>query len=413
MTSQEVSNVFRWYFNFSQVGAISQAREENKRSFRLVWIMIYVIGWILTLYQVVRLIHRIQKYEVHTNIAEEIKKELRFPAITFCNNNKVHCKHLSTLISECGLTNCTRKSLYCELLVGTKCRKDNNLCKGDNEDSWNFTTYEQVEPKMVISPFELAYLKLTADEMQKVAHHPQDLFIRCQFDDNARNALCLHLKRKGGTKLFSSRHGVCYSFNLREFFPSSLKDDIKQKESQNLDIFPDNSRDLRQLHPGPYFGLDLMLNLETDFHIGRGNGLYSPKGLTISIHESDTLPDFELDSLWLQPGFQYDIKLSATQLEKLEPPYTSKCRHDYPKDCPYPGKYASSLCSNACVLNIFLGACNCTPTRYINGLPENIYKSKNFCLSNPEQGICFSKLLYHLITTSDAQNETYEDICTP
>ena len=202
MTSQEVTNVFRWYFNFSQVGAISQAREENKKSFKLVWMIIYVIGWILTLYQVVRLIQRIQKYEVHTNIAEEIKKELRFPAITFCNNNKVHCKHLSNLISECDMTNCARKSLYCELLVGTKCRQDNNICQGVNEDIWNFTTYEQVESPLFISPFELAYLKLTADEMQKMAHQPQDLFMRCQFTLNDRNALCMHLKRKGGTILF-------------------------------------------------------------------------------------------------------------------------------------------------------------------------------------------------------------------
>ena len=246
--------------------------------------------------------------------------------------------------------------------------------------------------------------------MQKVAHQPQDLFIRCQFDDNDRNALCMHLKRKGGTKLFSTRHGVCYSFNLREFFPSSLKDDIKQKESQNLDIFPDNSRDLRQAFPGPYAGLDLILNLEADFHIGRGNGLHSPKGLTISIHDSETLPDFELDSLWLQPGFQYDIKLSATQMEKLKPPYTSKCRDDYPKECPYPGKYSSYSCFNACYIRKFQRTCNCTPTRYISGLPEDIYKSKTFCLSNQEKAACFYQLVFQIF----AHNATsYEDLCTP
>ena len=53
---KEVKNVFKWYFNFSQVGAISQAREEDKRGFRWIWLLGYAIGCSMTLFLVYDLI---------------------------------------------------------------------------------------------------------------------------------------------------------------------------------------------------------------------------------------------------------------------------------------------------------------------------------------------------------------------
>ncbi len=53
---KEIRNVFKWYYSFSQVGAISQAIDEgNKKLFRFVWFVTYAIGWGFTMYLVYNL----------------------------------------------------------------------------------------------------------------------------------------------------------------------------------------------------------------------------------------------------------------------------------------------------------------------------------------------------------------------
>ena len=56
--AKEIRDVFLWYYKFTQVGAISQAREDNKNVFKiacaeyfsnLVWPRVYKVDFILCL----------------------------------------------------------------------------------------------------------------------------------------------------------------------------------------------------------------------------------------------------------------------------------------------------------------------------------------------------------------------------
>ena len=84
------------------------------------------------------------------------------------------------------------------------------------------------------------YKKLTADEMLKIAHQPQNFIVLCQqayFDV----PICKNYMSTGGTAVFSPIRGVCYSMNLQP--PSG------QELSQNLEF-------------GSLVGLKIILDIE-------------------------------------------------------------------------------------------------------------------------------------------------------
>ena len=68
--------------------------------------------------------------------------------------------------------------------------------------------------------------------------------------------LCKHFKSKGGTLIFNDKKGICYSFNLKNYFPPDLKKMILES---GLD--PDKDQLLQTL-PGGTGGLDLHINVE-------------------------------------------------------------------------------------------------------------------------------------------------------
>ena len=68
--------------------------------------------------------------------------------------------------------------------------------------------------------------------------------------------LCKHFKSKGGTLIFRDKKGICYSFNLKNYFPPDLK---KMIVESGLD--PDKD-ELLQTLPGGTGGLDLHINVE-------------------------------------------------------------------------------------------------------------------------------------------------------
>ena len=62
--------------------------------------------------------------------------------------------------------------------------------------------------------------------------------------------------------------GVCYSFNLKEYFPDDLREALKNDKPTNfLEVmFQEEDingvRSPQQFYPGPTVGLELVLNVE-------------------------------------------------------------------------------------------------------------------------------------------------------
>ena len=197
----------------------------------------------------------ILQYEVDTNIKVDMEKDMDFPAVVICNNNKVHCQHLYDLTLECMKSSCARRELYCKLYAVTKCSEAPVQTNGSICLNYNFGKLKHNE----------LYAQLETWEMKKLAHKPKNMFKTCEFiSANGLGAkMCQSLKVHGGTKLFSVKYGVCYSYNFKNFTDG--------KTDSKADMVS-----LKQIMPGAK-GLELVLDIE--------GLLFSPLKYSILVHQ--------------------------------------------------------------------------------------------------------------------------------
>ena len=253
------------------MGAISNSREDNKTMFKVLWMIIFFVGLILTINGLCKLCNRIQKYEVNTSVNVEKRSFLKFPAITICNKNLIHCQHLFDMIVECENISCQRWELYCNIYVTGNCTQvvpddGNPVCNGHKPEITLIDKSPYDSKLDVARQFSVWYTHLNTDEMKKLAHQPQELIVECKFS-MINTTLCNHFTTSGGTRIFSPTRGVCYSLNLREYFPLDLKESLKSDVNKYL--FETLETDM--FYAGPLMGLQLVLNIQgkykTGFHI--------------------------------------------------------------------------------------------------------------------------------------------------
>ena len=88
------------------------------------------------------------------------------------------------------------------------------------------------------------YFKLDARAIYLIAHQPQDMVKSCKMRGHNGDRKCDDLK-KGYDSVFTTRYGICYMFNAR-----------KPNTSEN---------DLVSNYGGPSFGLELLIDMESEF----------------------------------------------------------------------------------------------------------------------------------------------------
>ena len=98
-------------------------------------------------------------------------------------------------------------------------------------------------------------------------------------------------------------------------------------------------------------------------------------GASITIDETHLRPNLLSDYIDMVPGNAYDVQLSTTETSRIEAPYTSKCRNDYPEICRNYGAYSMSKCSQGCVQHQVNKGCSCTEASMLEGELEEEYKA--------------------------------------
>ena len=98
-------------------------------------------------------------------------------------------------------------------------------------------------------------------------------------------------------------------------------------------------------------------------------------GISVTIEETSLLPTMKSDYISMVPGNAYDVQLSLTETSRIEAPYTSQCRNDYPEICKNTGAYSTSRCSQGCVKYQLDTACNCTEYGVLEGDLEKDFKA--------------------------------------
>ena len=111
-TTTSVVNVLRWGYEFTSLAGIAQIRADNCKFAKCVWLLIFIIGFCLTAYQVISALQTFAQYNTETSISLRNKVKIDFPSVTVCNQNRVHCRHLYNLILECNQVSILESTLH-------------------------------------------------------------------------------------------------------------------------------------------------------------------------------------------------------------------------------------------------------------------------------------------------------------
>jgi hypothetical protein len=100
-SSNSSTSVLKWFAKFTSVGGLTHTRNSDNQISRSFWIIIFVIGCILTFISIQSTVSSYLEFDVNVGVKLEQSNGLSFPAVTICNANKVHCGNLHKLILEC------------------------------------------------------------------------------------------------------------------------------------------------------------------------------------------------------------------------------------------------------------------------------------------------------------------------
>lgn len=174
------------------------------------------------------------------------------------------------------------------------------------------------------------------DHAKEVGHHAPDLIQGCIFAGRTCSA------RRDFSHFFYSSYGNCYTYNLHI---------NKSLSHTSLSGFT-----------GPKFGLEMVLNLETDQYMPTSR----ESGAKIIIHDSTTRADPDQDSVHVAPGLVTYIGVKMVNITRLEAPYPDKCSNNWKdeelknwaKELHYDA-YSTQICLKLCLQRYTVMYCNC------------------------------------------------------
>ena len=100
-----VLDTCKWFLNFTTSEGITQVRESDNGFSKWAWSLLSAIMFALTIYAVVSSVHGYFQYANTTKIRfigrAGQQTNVKFPSVTICNSNRVHCGHLYEMIRNC------------------------------------------------------------------------------------------------------------------------------------------------------------------------------------------------------------------------------------------------------------------------------------------------------------------------
>ena len=96
-------NIWKWFVNFSSIGGFTQARDADNKISTLVWTVLFLVGFVLTVSGLVTMVLYFLEYNSTMNIElGHNSSGMVFPSVAVCNQNRVHCGHLYDKIISCS-----------------------------------------------------------------------------------------------------------------------------------------------------------------------------------------------------------------------------------------------------------------------------------------------------------------------
>ncbi|RXM97502.1 Amiloride-sensitive sodium channel subunit alpha [Acipenser ruthenus] len=242
------------------------------------WIVFVIFVVTCMLWQCSELIIAFFQYPSQERITLVNNSKLKFPAVTFCNLNRV------------------RKSLLNSKYSFLK----KELPFLDNDFGSNLTSYTENDHEYSYS-LDYALSKLSIENQAEAGQQLEDMLLSCKFHgsrcDKSFFSTFLHHK-----------FGNCYTFNSLTKMGS--RGQLMRREVLNA------------TKAGFSYGLVLELFIEQDEYLEL---LSHAAGLRFIIHDQKDMPFPEDDGVNIPPGQESDLAIVKVHVRRLKAPYASKC----------------------------------------------------------------------------------------
>ena len=100
-----IIKVLDWWYHFTSLSGVTQTRDTDCKLSKASWFVFAILGFGLTCYLVTNCVEGYYAYLTETTIEISSPLEVEFPAVTICNENRVHCGNLYNLIVNCTKVN--------------------------------------------------------------------------------------------------------------------------------------------------------------------------------------------------------------------------------------------------------------------------------------------------------------------
>ncbi|KAF7495560.1 Amiloride-sensitive sodium channel subunit gamma [Sarcoptes scabiei] len=178
--------------------------------------------------------------------------------------------------------------------------------------------------------------KNSPDDAKQIGHHSPDLIKQCIFAGRTCSP------KRDFEHFFYNSYGNCYTYNL------------------NLEN--DRTKDSLSGFTGPKFGLEIVLNLETEQYMPTSR----ESGAKIIIHDSTSRADPDQDSVHVAPGLVTYIGVRMVNITRLPRPYPDRCSNvwqdldlkKWAQHLHYDA-YSTQICLKLCLQRFTIMHCGC------------------------------------------------------
>ena len=95
-----MNEVYKWFTNFTSLQGYTQFLASKERRSKQFWAILTLIGLIFTMVSLERNFDSFFDYNVTVSISVTDNTTLKFPTVTICNLNRVHCGRLIERITN-------------------------------------------------------------------------------------------------------------------------------------------------------------------------------------------------------------------------------------------------------------------------------------------------------------------------
>ncbi|KAI1229762.1 Acid-sensing ion channel 1, partial [Lamprotornis superbus] len=265
------------------------------------WALAFLLSLSIFLYQVADRIAYYLEYHHVTLLSEEESPEMIFPAVTFCNINRVRLSQLSH-----------QDLLYLAPLVDYEPGMELGFTPAQP------SPWEEEEPLNLYGFFN------------RTCHQLEDMLLSCSY----RGQRC----GPGDFAPVFTRYGKCYTFNAGQ----------------------DGKPRLITMKGGTGNGLEIMLDIQQDEYLpvwGETDETSFEAGIKVQIHSQDEPPLIDQLGFGVAPGFQTFVSCQEQRLIYLPPPW-GDCKA-VAGDSEFYDTYSITACRIDCETRYLVENCNC------------------------------------------------------